>query len=247
MGTESHFIVRMEDLDRSNTSKELAMRQLADLSVVGVRTVDPVVFQSERFHLYNEVISDLTLRGLTYECFCSRREIRESVSAPHGSPATYPGTCRNLSENRRRDLAERRPSALRLRVDQVAHNDRVDDVVLRRNDGVPAYNLAVVVDDALQGVTEVVRGEDLRDVTPSQIYLQSLLGFARPDYVHVPLMVGPDGERLAKRHGGVTLGDCLRLGFSGLAVRRALLRSLEVGSNGWGPSSSLDEWLRSLS
>jgi glutamyl-tRNA synthetase len=102
----------------------------------------------------------------------------------------------------------------------------VDDIVLRRNDGVPAYNLAVVVDDALQGITQVVRGIDLEPVTPSQVYLQQLLGLPTPDYVHVGLVVGPDGERLAKRHGSVTLADWLAAGRSASSLREALLRTL---------------------
>jgi glutamyl-tRNA synthetase len=98
--------------------------------------------------------------------------------------------------------------------------------VLRRNDGVPAYNLAVVVDDALQGITQVVRGIDLEPVTPSQVYLQQLLGFPTPEYVHIGLVVGPDRERLAKRHGSVTLADWLAAGRSAASLREALLRTL---------------------
>ena len=122
----------------------------------------------------------------------------------------------------------------------------VNDIVLVRNDGVPAYNLAVVVDDELQGITQVVRGADLESITPSQRYLQRLLRFRELDYVHLPLVLGPDGHRLAKRHGDVSLLDCHRLGFSSVDVRQALLRSIEVGSHGWGPSSNLGEWLKSL-
>ena len=111
--------------------------------------------------------------------------------------------------------------------ESVRTEGHVDDIVLRRNDGVPAYNLAVVVDDALQGVTQVVRGIDLEPVTPSQTYLQRLLGFATPEYVHVGLVVGPDGKRLAKRHGAVTLGEWLASGRSAEALREALLRTLD--------------------
>lgn len=103
-----------------------------------------------------------------------------------------------------------------------------------------------MIDDELQGVTQIVRGEDLIHVTPSQNYLQKILGFRTPQYVHLPLMIGPDGARLSKRHGDVTLADCLKLGFSAKAVRDALLRSLEVGTNGWSESSSLSQWLKSL-
>lgn len=241
------FLIRMEDLDTMTATKLHAYRQLADLAALGVNSVRPVLFQSERFDLYEPWLAKLVASGQVYECFCSRREIREAASAPHGDFLVYPGTCRDLSPKDADIRRKERPPALRLRSDTSARaTGIVDDIVLVRNDGVPSYNLAVVVDDELQGVTQVVRGEDLVAITPSQQYLQRLLGFRELDYVHLPLMVGPDGERMAKRHGDVTLADCLRLGFSASDVRRALLNSLEVGTNGWGPSSSLAEWLRSL-
>jgi glutamyl-tRNA synthetase len=237
----------MEDLDRLNSKAETATTQLIDLAAVGVRTDQEVVFQSGRFDLYRRYVTLLEESGLTFECFCTRREIQESVTAPHAAFPRYPGTCRDLSESDRRQRSASRPAAIRLRTDRGQdENSRIDDIVLVRNDGVPAYNLAVVVDDELQGVTQVVRGEDLAHVTPSQNYLQRLLGFRTPEYVHLPLMIGPDGHRLSKRHGDVTLSDCLRLGFSATAVRSALLNSLELGTNGWDSSSSLAQWLKSL-
>ena len=141
----------------------------------------------------------LTLADRTYECFCSRREIAEAASAPHGSVARYPGTCRNLSEAERIDRRLTRQPALRLRADgamqtmhDVLHGDitaEVDDVVLRRNDGVPAYNLAVVVDDAFSGIDQVVRGDDLLPAAATQAFLAELLGHRPPIYAHVPLAV----------------------------------------------------------
>jgi glutamyl-tRNA synthetase len=137
----------------------------------------------------------------------------------------YPGTCRSLTAAQRAEweAAGRRP-ALRLRADgeRVEFEDRllgrsssaVDDFVVRRGDGAPAYNLAVVVDDAAQGVEEVVRGADLLDSTPRQLVLARLLGLAQPRHAHVPLVLGPDGSRLAKRHGSVTLADRRALGES---------------------------------
>jgi glutamyl-tRNA synthetase len=107
-----------------------------------------------------------------------------------------------------------------------AHAGVVDDVVVRRNDGVPAYNLAVVVDDAAQGVTQVVRGDDLLPSTPRQVLLQRLLGLATPTYLHVPLVLGADGDRLAKRHGAVTLADLAAIGASPAQVLTALAASL---------------------
>jgi len=227
------FIVRMEDLDRIQSSLDIEVAQLHDLARLGIDWDGPVVRQSERFDRYEAAIDQLTRSDLVYDCFCSRREIREEVAAasqaPHGPPGSYPGTCRRLTDDERaeRRRGGRRP-ALRLRTDgqRIQFDDRVhgtvsgvvDDVVLRRNDGVPAYNLAVVVDDASQGVNEVVRGDDLLSSTPRQIHLQELLGYTRPTYVHVPLVVDDDGERVAKRReapltlidlaaGGVGPGD----------------------------------------
>jgi len=206
----------MEDLDRHQASVDIEAAQLRDLARLGVDWDGEVVRQSDRFDRYEAVVADLADRDLVYECFCTRREIREEIAAaahaPHGPPGSYPGTCRGLTSQQRsqRRDAGRRP-ALRLRTDgqEITFDDLVhgpvsglvDDVVLRRNDGVPAYNLAVVVDDAAQGVTEVVRGDDLLSSTARQIHLQELLGLPRPQYVHVPLVVDGDGQRLAKREG----------------------------------------------
>jgi glutamyl-tRNA synthetase len=225
---KGRLLVRFEDLDQLTSTRYLASKQLADLAAVGVRPSNEVVYQSDRFNLYEKCLSELSAAGLTYPCFCTRKEIREAAQAPHGEMLRYRGTCRDLSESERRERAAERPPAVRLRVDDVTRAAGiVDDIVLRRNDGVPAYNLAVVVDDELQGVTQVVRGIDLEPVTPSQQYLQRLLGFRTLDYVHVGLVVGPDGERLAKRHGAVTLADWLAAGRSASDLRRALLWTLE--------------------
>jgi len=215
------FVIRMEDLDPVTSSAAHAAGQLADLAAIGIASDVAVVRQSERFDRYRAAIADLDLRGLVYPCFCTRREIREASSAPHGEPSpegAYPGTCRTLTATERHARArEGRPAALRLRsggesysfVDRMAgeYVGTVDDVVLQRNDGTPAYNLAVVLDDDEQSVTEVVRGDDLLSSTPRQIHLQRLLGLSTPRYAHVPLVVGTDGARLAKRHGATTLAE----------------------------------------
>jgi glutamyl-tRNA synthetase len=221
------FIVRMEDLDRHQSSRRFEQAQLGDLAALGLDWDGEVVRQSERFDLYRAAIDGLTAAGLVYECFCTRREIQEEIqlaaAAPHRPPGSYPGTCRDLAADvRRAHLDAGRRPALRLRTDgqEVAVTDRfagtfvgaVDDVVLRRNDGVPAYNLAVVVDDAQQAVTEIVRGDDLLSSTPRQALLQDLLGYPRPSYLHVPLVMGHDGHRLAKRHGAVTLSQLATVG-----------------------------------
>jgi len=248
------FLVRMEDLDRVTSSPAHEARQLADLHRLGLDWDGEVVRQSERFARYEAAIEVLAGRGATYECFCSRREIREAVAAPHGPgpELAYPGTCRELTSAERARRRRERPPALRLLAegarldvdDALAGSFRgtVDDVVLRRNDGVPAYNLAVVVDDAAQGVTEVVRGADLLSSTPRQVLLQRLLGLDPVTrYAHVPLVVGDDGQRLAKRHGAVTLDDLAVAGVDPADVLGALARSLGMAFG--GPVASAGELL----
>lgn len=237
------FLIRWEDLDQFNASSLHIESQLRDLESIGITSIHAPVIQSERLELYHEAIDVLVDRGLTYECFCSRKDVRDAVSAPHGSLLVYPGTCRDLTDEQRAERRQVRPGALRLRADGVLQHFQdylrgdvsgiVDDVVLRRNDGIPSYNVAVVVDDELQGITEVVRGDDLLDITPTQVHLQKLLGYATPTYGHVPLVVGNDGERLAKRHGAVTLSDLAAQGVSATEVRDVLWRSLGQSGNTW--------------
>ena len=235
--------MRWEDLDRHNSSDLHAQAQLRDLASIGIVSAETPVFQSERFALYHSVVDGLTAQGLTYECFCSRKDIREAAAAPHGGVVRYPGTCRHLTEKEREVRRGQRAGALRLRGGEMheTFTDRVhgrvtgvvDDIVLRRNDGIPAYNLAVVVDDAAQDITEVVRGDDLLDVTASQVHLQKLLGYVSPVYAHVPLVVGADGERLAKRHGAVTLSDLAAQGATAAQVREVLWESLGQRGDTW--------------
>lgn len=237
--------MRVEDLDDRVSNREHERQQLADIAAIGLDWDGEVVRQSERFDLYHQAIADLSARSLTYECTCTRREIREAASAQHGKApeAAYPGTCLRLTaaEQREREAAGR-PAAVRLRaqVDRLNLVDRihgpyeglVDDVVLRRNDGVPAYNLAVVIDDAAQGIEEVVRGDDLLPSTPRQIHLADLLGIERPSYAHVPLVLGADGQRMAKRHGAVTLADRTALGETPEQVVSLLATTLGLAGVG---------------
>lgn len=239
----SGFVLRIEDLDPSDARPEHAARQLDDLRALGIDWDGPPVWQSARRAAHEAAIAELVALGRTYECWCTRREIREASAAPHLPQGAYPGTCRDLSPAERgRRRAEGRPPALRLdgRGEVVTVHDRlrgevsrpVDDVVLRRNDGIPAYNLAVVVDDAAQGVEEVVRGDDLLESTPRQVLLARLLGLPVPAYAHVPLVLGPDGRRLAKRHGAVSLADLARWRLPAAAVRSLLAASLGLAEAG---------------
>jgi glutamyl-tRNA synthetase len=232
--TSRRFLMRVEDLDRARAGAEA--EQLRDLAAIGVDWDGDIVRQTDRGPLYAAAIDRLSAAGMTYECFCTRREIQEAPSAPHAPQGAYPGTCRNLTEAEREQKRTARPAALRLRsnvreatVQDVLHGSYtgvVDDFVLRRNDGVTAYNLAVVVDDAEQGVGQVVRGDDLLPSTPRQAYLASLLNMPSPEYAHVPLVVNAAGVRLAKRDGAVTLADLARAGVGVDEVRDALLASL---------------------
>jgi len=245
----ARFLVRVEDLDRSRVRTGIEEAQLADLRAIGLDWDGPVVRQSERMELYEEAVERLDAGGLLYPCYCTRKEIRAAVSAPHGIPAAdrYPGTCRDLTKTERAEReADGRPPALRVRAEGVrlAFEDRLlghqegetDDFVVRRNDGTPAYQLAVVVDDADQGIEEVVRGADLADSTPRQVLLYRLLGLPAPRYAHVPLVLGPDGQRLAKRHGAVTLGDRAAQGKGLEEVLAWMARSLGLAEPGEKPS-----------
>jgi glutamyl-tRNA synthetase len=212
------FLLRIEDLDRARSKPEHEAQQIADLRAIGIDWDGEPVRQSERTERYRQALEGLGDR--VYPCWCTRAEIRAAAEAPHGPlpEGFYPGTCRNLTAAQRAERERSgRPAALRLDAQAVEigfvdllHGETsgpVDDFVLWRGDGTPAYQLAVVVDDADQGVTQVVRGDDLIDSTPRQILLQRLLGLPQPAYAHVPLVLGPDGQRLAKRHGAVTLAD----------------------------------------
>jgi glutamyl-tRNA synthetase len=215
--TGRRFLMRVEDLD-DRTSDDVAGRQLHDLAAIGLTWDEPPEFQTAHGARYDAVIDGLSARGLTYECHCSRKDILQAPRAPHAPEGAYPGTCRDLSTSERaRRGSAGRPPALRLRSDVTeftvtdllhgSYTGVVDDLVLRRGDGVPAYNLAVVVDDSAQGIDQVVRGDDLLSSSPRQAYLGTLLGYSTPTYAHVPLALNAEGKRLAKRDGAVTLDE----------------------------------------
>ncbi len=245
---QAGFLMRIDDLDSGRVRAGMAESQLADLAALGLDWDGAVVRQSERLELYGAAIDALDARGLLYPCYCTRAEIREAASAPHGpfGGGAYPGTCRALTSAERAERERAgRPPALRLRaggavvsfVDRQLgeRRDTVDDLVVRRNDGAPAYNLAVVVDDADQGVGEIVRGADLLDTTARQLHLAAMLDLPAPTHAHVPLVLGPDGTRLAKRHGAVTLADRAAAGETPLHVRSRLAASVGLADAGEQP------------
>ncbi|HEX7211474.1 MAG TPA: tRNA glutamyl-Q(34) synthetase GluQRS [Propionibacteriaceae bacterium] len=238
--TSRRFLLRIEDLDAGRVRPGIAEQQLSDLTALGITFDGEPVVQSRRLAAYEEALRSMA--DVTYECFCSRREIAQAASAPHAAVPRYPGTCRNLTEADRRSRRLTRLPALRLRadgawqsIDDALHGEitaEVDDVVLRRNDGVPAYNLAVVVDDVFSGVDQVVRGEDLLPAAATQAYLAKLVGHRPPTYAHVPLAVNVEGRRLAKRDGPVTLPELTAHGMAPDAVLSVIAQSLELGAPG---------------
>lgn len=239
----SRFLIRVDDLDQGRSREAFARSQLNDLAALGLDHDGEIVRQSRRTSHYEQALQQLKDEGRIYECYCTRAEIREAASAPHGAgpEGAYPGTCRHLTTAQREQKRKhtRRPPALRVRADEarVSVDDRiagtitttVDDFVVRRADGGHAYNLATVVDDADQGVEEVVRGADLLETTPRQLWLAQQLHLSTPkSYVHVPLVHGADGTRLAKRHGPATLADHHAGGWTTPQVLAELARSIGV-------------------
>lgn len=244
--TGRSFVMRVEDLDRARDQGSAAT-QLEHLVSLGLDWDGPVVWQTERLDAYADIVRELDEAGRLYECYCTRREILEAPVAPHQPPGNYPGTCRDLSESEQREARRRiapRSAALRLRFDEphreISFTDGVrgettgaiDDFVIMRGDGAYAYNFVAVVDDAWQGVDQVVRGDDLLASTPRHIALQRLLGYAQPEYHHVPLVLGPDQKRLAKRDGAVTLPELIEQGETAQSVLSLLGSSLGLNEQG---------------
>ena len=211
------MVLRMEDLDTQRTSADFADILRDDLRWLGLNWDVETAPQSQRSDVYDRYFEKMMDEGLLYPCYCTRSQLH-SVNAPHLSDGTYvyPGTCRTLTE----PPAGRKP-AWRVMVPdrEWSIRDRVQgdyslnlatgcgDMVVRRADGVYVYQLAVTVDDGESGVTEVVRGMDLLSSAPRQMYLQELLGFAHPEYGHVPMLLAPDGRRLSKRDRDLDLGE----------------------------------------
>ena len=211
------LVLRMEDLDTQRTSADFADVLRDDLRWLGLNWDWETAPQSQRSEVYDRYFEKMMDEGLLYPCYCTRSQLH-SVNAPHLSDGTYvyPGTCRTLTE----PPVGRKP-AWRVMVPdrEWSFRDRVQgdyslnlatgcgDMVVRRADGVYVYQLAVTVDDGESGVTEVVRGMDLLSSAPRQMYLQELLGFAHPEYGHVPMLLAPDGRRLSTRDRDLDLGE----------------------------------------
>lgn len=232
-------LLRIEDIDGPRVRAGATEETIEVLSWLGFDWDGEVVLQSDRVSSYDAAAERLVEMGMAYPCVCTRREVEEAASAPHegeeaGTDGTvYPGTCRGRfpSLAAAREETGRDP-ALRFRVegDAVPFVDRfrgaetgevVGDFVIRKRDGGPAYQLAVVVDDAAQGVTEVVRADDLLPSTPRQLLLYRALSLVAPEFCHVPLVVGRDGRRLAKRHGDTSM-RCFRQ--AGVSAERIIGR-----------------------
>lgn len=222
-----HLVMRIEDLDPRAADRAVAQQLMDDLAWLGLDWDEGPVYQSERTYAYEAALAQLEAKDLVYPCFCTRAELH-AATAPHLADGVYvyPGTCRDLPpEEVAARISEGRTPAVRLRVPRASHPDGIivftdlvcgpvreclarecGDFLVRRSDGVFAYQLAVVVDDASCGVTQVVRGRDLLGSVARQVYLQRLLGLPQPAYAHVPLLVAPDGRRLSKRDHDLDLG-----------------------------------------
>ncbi|HET7453565.1 MAG TPA: tRNA glutamyl-Q(34) synthetase GluQRS [Thermoanaerobaculia bacterium] len=242
------WLVRIEDLDAPRVLPGCAEEQLAALAAFGLAPDGEVIRQSRRGPLYDALFGRLAATGHLYPCRCSRREVRTAASAPHGAEPRYPGTCRDA----RVDPAQARAWRFRVEDGEVEFSDavfgrmrqdvaaEVGDFVVRREgpSAAYAYQFAVVVDDADQRITQVVRGADLLDSTPRQILLGRALGFPEPRWAHVPILVSAQGEKLSKRAGSRALGDAVARGDVG-AIRGSLLATL-------GQNPDLNEALRTF-
>jgi glutamyl-tRNA synthetase len=224
------FVLRIEDLDVQANKAEFIPIIESDLAWLGIDWdegglaggVCAPYLQHERFDLYAQAFDALERQGLVYPCFCSRADLH-AASAPHASDGrvVYPGTCKYLTTDQIASKRLSKPPAWRLSVakETISFTDlhygtysediaaECGDYIIRRADGLFGYQLAVVVDDALMGVTQIVRGRDLLGFTPPQIYLQRLLGLPEPEYAHTPMLMAPDGRRLAKRNRDADAGE----------------------------------------
>ena len=245
-------VLRIEDLDGPRVKQGADAQLIEDLSWLGLDCDEGPIYQSDRLAFYRSGIAQLIARGDAYPCICSRKEASAAASAPHAEDgsAVYPGTCRGKYQSQSVALETTgKPAALRFRVPDrsLTFQDSftgpqyfnlskdLGDFVIAKADGTPAYQLAVVMDDAAMGVSDVVRGQDLLDSTPRQILLYEALGLTEqvPDYYHLPLVVGTDGRRLAKRHGDTRLSYYRQRGVTPQRVTALLARwcGIDAGEN----------------
>lgn len=260
------MVLRIEDLDAQRCTRTYAERVEADYRALGLfwdeggssGGPDGPYYQSRRNEQYAAALERLRQKGLVYPCFCTRAQLH-AASAPHrdDGQTIYPGTCRDLTADEIAARSAARAPALRLRVPDreigfldgnlgwYAENLERDcgDFLLRRSDGLWAYQLAVVVDDAAMGVTQVVRGSDLLSSTPRQLYLYNLLGLTPPEFYHVPLLLAPDGRRLSKRDGDLSLDALMeRSTPQAMIGGLAYLAGLNPGAKPRSPESLLPEF-----
>jgi glutamyl-tRNA synthetase len=237
------IILRIEDIDSPRVKKGAAQQVCADLQWLGLDWDEGPIVQTERLPLYEAALRQLQAQELVYPCTCSRTDVEQAASAPHleHEGPVYPGTCAHRRVGDAGELTGK-PYSWRFRIGtqspefvdgfrgltQVNLREVGGDFVVWKSAGTPAYQLAVVVDDAALGVTEVVRGDDLVASTPRQLLLYQALGLRPPRFVHVPLVIGPDGRRLAKRHGDTRLSS-LRSG----GVQPEALLGLLAWTCGW--------------
>lgn len=256
-------LLRIDDLDGPRVRRGADEEAIADLRWLGLDWDGAIVRQSARVAIHREAIQALLDSGAAYPCVCTRSEVDRAASAPHADDgaSVYPGTCRGrfASVHQARERSGRDP-ALRVRTDdrplrfvdgfagarEFRVASQLGDFVIAKNDGTPSYQLATVVDDAAAGVTHVVRGDDLLDSTPRQMLLYSLLGLhdAIPHYLHLPLVVGSDGRRLAKRHGDTRLAS---LRQRGVDPRRLLAMLGRMSGVDCGDTVTLGELLQHFS
>ncbi|HTL28145.1 MAG TPA: tRNA glutamyl-Q(34) synthetase GluQRS [Tepidisphaeraceae bacterium] len=251
------IVLRIEDLDGPRIKRGADQQAIEDLKWLGIDWDEGPIYQSARRESYARAVQQLIAQGNAYPCICTRKEVDLAASAPHAEDgaAVYPGTCRGrfktVEEAR---VASGRAPAIRFNVDN-AVIDFVDqvrgprrfematlgDFVIEKADGTPAYQLAVVVDDAAMGVTDIVRGNDLIDSTPRQIMLYRALGLADriPHYCHLPLVTGTDGRRLAKRHGDTRLSYYREKGVPASRVLELLARWMNIATTGVKSASDL--------
>jgi len=229
---DGKFLLRMEDIDTPRVVVGSADKILRDLEWLGLDWDGKIEVQSENLLAYHQALELLAEQKLTYRCFCSRKDIQQAASAPHAYMALYPGTCRHLSDQECLEKSKVKQPALRLKVSGELAS-QCGDFVVRRADKLVAYQLAVVVDDIAQGVTQVVRGADLIDSTPRQLYLAQLLApNSTPiEYFHVPLMLDESGKRMAKRDGSRSVDQWRAQGRSAPELVGFLAHSLGLAAS----------------